>query len=223
MAVWAADHAVPLLHFSTDYVFDGSGDRRWRENDTPNPLSVYGASKLAGDTAVRAAGGVSLIIRTSWVYAAEGTNFLRTIARLAREREELRIVADQIGAPTSAALIAEIVAGMLMDGLDTFRGRCTQANGLVNLTATGETSWHGFANAIVSGLKARGVTLAVERIHPIASEDYPTPAKRPHNSRLDLSRLQEVFGVTPRPWHDALNDELDLLAKSLQKGATAIS
>jgi len=215
IAGWTADRNVPLIHFSTDYVYDGGDNRPWREDDTPNPLSVYGASKLAGDNAVRAAGGVSLIVRTSWVYAAEGVNFLRTIAKLARERKELRIVADQIGAPTSAALIAKIVAGMLADGRDAFRDRCARASGLVHLTASGETSWHGFASAIVDGLKARGVTLAVEQINPITTEEYPTPAKRPLNSRLDLSRLREVFGVTPRPWRDALAAELDILARSL--------
>jgi len=216
MANWAAQRDVPLVHFSTDYVFDGSGNRRWREDDAPKPLSVYGASKYAGDAAIRGAGGVSLIVRTSWVYAAEGVNFLRTITRLARERKDLRVVDDQIGAPTSAPLIADIVADMLVQSSEAFRRHCARANGLVNVTASGETSWHGFATAIVDGLRARGVPLAVERVLPISTEDYPTPAKRPRNSRLDLSPLREVFGVVPRPCHDALNDELDLLARSLQ-------
>jgi dTDP-4-dehydrorhamnose reductase len=217
IARWAAERDVPLLHFSTDYVFSGGENRPWRENDLANPLSVYGASKLAGDNAVRAARGVALILRTSWVYAAEGRNFLRTIARLARERKQLRIVADQIGAPTSAALIAEIVSGMLADGLDTFRERCKRADGLVHLAASGETSWYDFACAIVEGLKVRGVTLTVERIEPITTNDYPTPARRPHNSRLDLSRLKKVFGVTPRSWSDALGAELDVLVRLLAK------
>jgi len=216
MARWAAARNVPFLHFSTDYVFDGSGEHPWREDDAPNPLSVYGASKLAGENAVRASGGVCLIVRTSWVYAAEGVNFLRTIACFARERKELRIVADQVGAPTSANLIAEIVAGMVTDGPDAFRVCCARAKGLVNLSAAGETSWHGFATAIVDGLKARGMTLAIEQVHPIPSEAYPTRAKRPRNSRLDLSRLRQVFGVTPRPWRDALASELNLLAKELR-------
>jgi dTDP-4-dehydrorhamnose reductase len=216
IALWAARRNVPLLHFSTDYVFDGSGNRPWCEGDVAKPLSVYGASKLAGDNAIRSSGAASLIVRTSWVYAAEGSNFLRTIARLARERKELRIVDDQIGAPTSAQLIAEIVAGMLVDGLDAFRDRCVRAKGLVHLSASGETSWYGFAVAIVEGLKARGVRLAVERVDPIPSEQYPTPARRPLNSRLNLTRLRQVFGVTPRPWRDALAIELDLLAKSLR-------
>jgi dTDP-4-dehydrorhamnose reductase len=215
IARWAADRSVPLVHFSTDYVFDGSGDRPWREDDAPNPLSVYGASKLAGEDTVRAAGGVSLVVRTSWVYAAEGSNFLRTIARLARERKELRIVADQIGAPTSAASIADAVARFVAHGLDAFSDRCKRANGLVHLSAAGQTSWHGFAMAIIDGLKARGVTLALERVEAISSEQYPTRAMRPRNSRLDLSRLKQVFAISMTPWQNAMALELDLLTKSL--------
>jgi dTDP-4-dehydrorhamnose reductase len=215
LARWAATRDVPLIHFSTDYVFDGSGARAWREDDVPRPLSVYGASKLAGENAIRGAGGAFLIVRTSWVYTADGKNFLRTIARLARERAELRIVADQIGAPTSAALIGDAAARMLSEGLEVLRERRGRAGGLVHLAASGETSWHGFACAIVEGLRARGVALAVERIVPIASEDYPTRARRPQNSRLDLSRLQSIFGIAPPPWQDALDPELDRLAREL--------
>ncbi len=212
IARWAAARGVPLIHFSTDYVFDGSGERPWREDDQPRPLSVYGASKLAGENEVRATGGTFLIVRTSWVYAAVGKNFLRTIARLAHERTELRIVADQIGAPTSAALIGDAVAGMLADGIESLRERCARAGGLVHLVASGETSWHGFACAIVDGLQARGVALAVEQIVPIATEEFPTKARRPRNSRLDLTRLQSVFGLAPPHWEEALAPELDRLA-----------
>jgi dTDP-4-dehydrorhamnose reductase len=215
MARWAAARNVPLVHFSTDYVFDGSGERAWREDDAPQPLSVYGATKLGGENAIRNAGGTFLIVRTSWVYAAEGKNFLRTIAQLARERSELRIVADQIGAPTSAALIGDAVAGMLSEGLESLRERCAGAGGLVHLAASGETSWYGFACAIVEGLKARGVAVAAKRIVPIASADYPTKARRPQNSRLDLSRLQSIFGIAPPPWQNALSPELDRLAREL--------
>jgi dTDP-4-dehydrorhamnose reductase len=215
MARWAAARNVPLVHFSTDYVFDGSGERAWREDDAPQPLSVYGATKLGGENAIRNAGGTFLIVRTSWVYAAEGKNFLRTIAQLARERSELRIVADQIGAPTSAALIGDAVAGMLSEGLESLRERCAGAGGLVHLAASGETSWYGFACAIVEGLKARGVAVAAKRIVPITSADYPTKARRPQNSRLDLSRLQSIFGIAPPPWQNALSPELDRLAREL--------
>lgn len=212
MARWAAARRVPLIHFSTDYVFDGAGERPWREDDAPRPLSAYGAGKLAGENAVRAAGGAFLIVRTSWIYAAAGKNFLRTIARLASEREELRIVADQVGAPTSAALIADAVARMVADGSESLRARAAQCRGLVHVAAAGETSWHGFACAIVEGLKARGARLAVERITPIGTDQYPTKARRPHNSRLDLTRLHDVFGITPPHWRDALAPELDRLA-----------
>jgi dTDP-4-dehydrorhamnose reductase len=214
MARWAADHAVPLMHFSTDYVFDGHGEKAWREDDKANPLSVYGTSKLAGENEIRLSGGCFLIVRTCWVYAAQGKNFLLTVARLARQRKELRIVADQIGAPTSAALIADQIVGMVAGGFDRLRDRCAQANGLVHLAASGETSWHGFASAIVEGLKSRGVPLAVEDIVPIRTDEFPTPAKRPLNSRLDMARLQTVFGIRPPHWQRALAPELDKLAQA---------
>ena len=173
IARWAAARGVPLVHFSTDYVFDGSGERPWREDDPTGPLSAYGASKLAGEDAVRAAGGAHLVVRTSWVYAARGANFLRTIARLADKRRELRIVADQFGAPTSAGVIADAVAGILAPGGRPLAQRFAAADGLVHVAAAGETSWHGFAVTIVGGLKARGVPLAVENVMPIRTEDYP--------------------------------------------------
>jgi len=213
IASWAASHGVPLIHLSTDYVYDGSGERPWREDDVTGPLSVYGASKLAGEDAIRAAKGPHLILRTSWVYAAKGTNFLRTIARLAAERPELRIVADQIGAPTSAQVIAHSIARMIVSS--DLVGRFAAANGLVHLATSGETSWHGFASAIVDGLKARGAPLKAQAIVPIRTEDYPTKAKRPGNSRLDLTRAQRVFGVATPHWQQALAAELDVLAREL--------
>jgi dTDP-4-dehydrorhamnose reductase len=209
MAKWAAGRRVPLIHFSTDYVFDGSGDKPWREDSPTNPLSAYGASKLAGDTAIQAAGGPHLIARTSWVYAAKGANFLRTIARLAGERKELRIVADQTGAPTTASAIAGVIAGIVLPNLSGLNALFARNSGVVNLVCAGETSWHGFATAIVAGLKSRGVELAVETIVPIATADFPTKAKRPGNSRLDLSRLKNQFGVATPAWQDALALELD--------------
>jgi dTDP-4-dehydrorhamnose reductase len=215
IARWAAGRGVPLIHFSTDYVFDGSCERPWRENDPTGPLSAYGASKLAGEVAVRSAGGPHLIVRTSWVYAAVGSNFLRTIARLARERRELRIVADQIGAPTSARLIAEVTSDIVRNGGSRLAERFAASGGLVNVAASGETSWHGFATAIVEGLKARGVLLLVQSVQPIRTQDYPTKAKRPGNSRFDMTRLRDVFGIgTPR-WDEALSAELDQLALAL--------
>jgi dTDP-4-dehydrorhamnose reductase len=215
LARWAKDHNVPLIHFSTDYVYDGNGDKPWREDDDARPLSIYGSSKLAGDNEVRSSGSCFLIVRTSWVYSARGKNFLRTIARLAQERKELRIVADQIGAPTSAALIADAIVAMLADGVEHFRERRKDANGLIHVAATGETSWHGFASAIVGGLRDRGVRLAVEGVHAIQTDEYPTRAKRPHNSRLNMTRLRKVFGVEPPHWLMALAPELDEVALEL--------
>jgi len=212
IARWAAARDVPLIHFSTDYVFGGVGERPWREDDEPKPLSAYGATKLAGDHEIQAAGGCHLILRTSWVYAAQGNNFLCTIARLARERKELRIVADQIGAPTSTAFLAEAVTDIVAGGIDHLRKRCAEANGLVHLAASGETSWHGFACAIIDGLRARGVALTVEQLVPIRTDEYPLRAKRPRNSRLDLSRWRKVFGQTPPHWETALAPVLDEFA-----------
>jgi dTDP-4-dehydrorhamnose reductase len=212
IARWAAGRGVPLIHFSTDYVFDGTGERPWREDDPTGPLAAYGASKLAGEHAIRSAGGPHLIIRTSWVYAAVGSNFLRTIARLAREREELRIVADQAGAPSSARLIAGVVAGILGNNPGLIAERFAASGGLVNVSASGVTTWHGFAMAIVDGLNARGVALQVRSVQPILTQDYPTKATRPANSRFDLTRLRTIFGIEPPAWNEALAAELDQLA-----------
>jgi dTDP-4-dehydrorhamnose reductase len=209
IAQWAALHGVPLVHFSTDYVFDGFGDTPRREDSPTGPMSVYGASKLAGDMAIMASGGPHLIARTSWVYAAKGTNFLRTIARLASERKELRIVADQVGAPTTARAIANAVADIVLPNLLSLNDLFARKGGVVNLVCAGEASWHQFACAIVEGLKYRGFELQVETIVPIATADFPTKAKRPGNSRLDLFRLRDEFGVIMPRWQDALAPELD--------------
>jgi dTDP-4-dehydrorhamnose reductase len=211
IARWASLHNVPLVHFSTDYVFNGEGDKPWREDSPTAPLSVYGASKLAGDNAIKAANGPHLIVRTSWVYDSKGANFLKTMARLAAERKELKIVADQIGSPTSARVIAEAVATILSPDLHDVSARFSRDGGIVNVVCAGETSWHGFATAIVAGLKSRGANLQVEKIEPIGTKEFPTKAKRPGNSRLDLSRLRDVFGMVTPSWSDALAVELDEL------------
>jgi dTDP-4-dehydrorhamnose reductase len=213
MAVWAARHDVPLVHFSTDYVFDGSGERPWREDDMAAPLSTYGESKLAGEAAIRAADGVHLIVRTSWVYSNNGSNFMLTIARLAAARTELRIVADQFGAPTSARAITDAVMKILAPKKADLVDRLSEARGIINITSAGETSWYGFATAIVGGLIERGVDVKTERILPITTDDYPTRAKRPRNSRLDPGRLAEIFGVETMLWQEALEVELDELAE----------
>ena len=209
MARWAANRGVPFVHLSTDYAFDGSGERAWRESDPTGPLSVYGASKLAGEKAVQAAPGANLIVRTSWVYAAEGRNFLRTIARLARERTELRVVDDQVGAPTSAALIGDILSRIVAADAAALVSRFATAKGITHIAASGCTSWCGFATAIVDGLRARGRQIKAERVIPIRTDEYPTKARRPRNSRLDLSRLSEVFRESPPEWTSALARQLD--------------
>jgi dTDP-4-dehydrorhamnose reductase len=215
LARWAARHEVPLVHFSTDYVFDGTGETPWQETDPCRPLSSYGRSKWEGEKRIQASGAPHLIIRTSWVYAAQGTNFLRTMNRLARERDELRVVADQFGAPTSASSIAEAVAMIFARSASATElvKDFAAAKGLVHLTNSGTTSWHGFASAIVQGLKARGQPAKASVVHAITTEDFPTKAVRPANSRLDLSRLRQVFGVTTPSWQQALGRELDILVQ----------
>lgn len=213
IARWAARCTVPLVHFSTDYVFDGSGEAPWREEDACRPLSSYGRSKWEGEKAIKSSGAPHLIIRTSWVYAASGANFLRTIERLARERDELRVVADQFGAPTSASSIAEAVSAILARRR-TAAGLAADfaaAKGLVHVADAGCTSWHGFASAIVEGLKARGWPVKAATVRPITTREFPTRAARPANSRLDLSRLSQVFGVNTSRWELALRRELDRL------------
>lgn len=207
MARWAARHGVPMVHVSTDYVFDGSGSAPWREDSTPNPLSVYGASKLAGDLAIITAEPAHLIVRTSWVYAAKGTNFLNTMIRLAKEREELRVVADQIGAPTSARVIAETIATILDSAQGEPARMFAERGGIVNVACSGETSWHGFASAIVDGMRARGVDLKCERITSISTAEFPTKAKRPANSRLSIRRLNQSFNCSTPGWEEALHRE----------------
>jgi dTDP-4-dehydrorhamnose reductase len=215
IARWCARRNVSLIHLSTDYVFDGRGTQPWSEDDPPHPLSAYGASKLAGEEQIRAARGCFLIIRASWIYAARGMNFLRKIAAIARTHKELRIVADQFGAPTPAALIAEILCTMLENGLPMFRKKAGDASGIVHLAASGEASWYEFATLTVDGLRSRGVSLTVDHITPIRTEEYPLPAQRPLNSRFNLHRLQTVFGITPPHWREVLSSELDQLARDL--------
>lgn len=213
LARWAAQHEVPLVHFSTDYVFDGSGETPWREDDPCRPLSVYGRSKWEAEKAIQTSGAPHLIIRTSWVYAAQGSNFFRTMARLARERDELRVVADQFGAPTSARSIAEAVATILAPSASgpELVNRFAAAHGLLHLVNSGTTTWHGFACAIIDGLKARRQQVKASAVHAITTKEFPTKARRPANSRLDVSRLREVFGATPPPWERGLERELDLV------------
>ncbi len=196
IARWCAAAGVPLVHYSTDYVFDGQGTRAYLEDDATAPLGVYGQSKLAGEDAVRAAGGRHLIFRTAWVYASHSANFLRTMLRVGAEREVLRVVADQVGTPTPAALIADVTAQVLQHP-----GRLS---GTWHLTASGQTSWHGFAEAIFAQAQAGGVLARVPVVEAISTADYPTPAKRPAWSVLDNGRLQQDFGLQLPSWQDGL-------------------
>ena len=184
LAEEAAALDVPLIHYSTDYVFDGSKPTAYDEDDVPNPLGVYGRSKLAGEQAIAAVGGKHLILRTSWVYSLHGRNFLLTMQRLLQEREQLSVVADQIGAPTWAGSIAA-ATGQLIDRWQTAQ---TAAWGVYHFTARGETSWFGFTEAIATQLLAQGKPVA--QLTAIATREYPTPAQRPLNSRLDCTRLE---------------------------------
>jgi len=199
MAREAKRFGALLVHYSTDYVFDGSKATAYVETDATHPLGVYGETKLAGERAIEAVGGAHLILRTSWVYAARGHNFLRTILRLARERTELKIVNDQIGAPTWARAIAEITARVLAsNGGGLYQVR--EKSSLYHLTAAGATSWYGFAEAILA--EAKGMLgNTVPKLIPIPTSEYPTPARRPANSRLDNTKLTSAFGVTPPNWN----------------------
>ena len=180
-----------LVHYSTDYVFDGTKAEPYTEEDVPNPISVYGRTKLAGEQVIQASGCRHLIFRTSWVYGPRGKNFLLTILRLAKERDELRIVSDQIGAPTTSTLIADVTVQIL-------RAFSREKRGLYNLTATGSVSWHGFARAIV-----RTASLHA-KVTPIPTSEYPTPARRPSSSLLDTALLRQRFGIALPSWEDGL-------------------
>ena len=194
-----------LVHYSTDYVFDGAGDRPATEDDRVAPLNAYGRTKLAGEQAIRDSGCAHLILRTSWVYSMRGRNFLLTVRRLAGELEELRIVADQKGAPTWARGIAEATALMLARcGAPGDTGMLAEKGGLYHLTAAGETTWHGFAEAIVDWLRETGQPVRCKRVVPIGTADYPTPARRPANSVLDCTRLSKIFGISMPDWRQQM-------------------
>lgn len=208
LATACARARVPLVHYSTDYVFDGTATRPYREDDATAPLGVYGASKLAGEDAIRASGARHAILRTAWVYAAQGKNFMRTMLRLAAERDELRVVADQIGSPTSADWIAAATVPVLRAMLED----CARSPGVRHLTAAGQTTWHGFAAAIVEIAHARGLLANKPVVTPIATVDYPTPARRPAYSVLDNGRLGAELGMVWPHWSDDLDRVLSSLA-----------
>ena len=209
MAQEAAKIGAWLVHYSTDYVFDGSGARPWVETDVPAPLSVYGRTKLEGEQLIQAACKQHLILRTSWVYAARGGNFAKTMLRLAQERDRLTVIDDQVGAPTGAELIADVTAHALRHLLQR-----PQDAGLYHLAAQGEASWFLYANYVLAGVSSmfvgnksianKSLVLKTSTAIPIPTSDYPTPAQRPLNSRLDTSRLQATFGLTLPPWQQGV-------------------
>lgn len=191
-----------LIHYSTDYVFDGSGDASRDETAATGPLSVYGRTKLEGEQLIAASGATHVILRTSWVYAARGGNFAKTMLKLAKERERLTVIADQIGAPTGAELLADVSA----HAARTLRAR-PELSGLYHCVAAGETSWHGYATHVIERARAAGhaIKVAPDAILPIPTSDYPTPATRPLNSRLDTRRLREAFVLVLPPWQQGVD------------------
>ena len=202
LARCAAERGAILVHYSTDYVFDGSGTRPWREDDPTGPLGAYGASKLAGEQAIAGSGCRHIIFRTSWVYAARGHNFVRTMLRLAAERDELRVVSDQFGSPTPAVLLAGVTA----TAIARTEGGDAAVSGTFHVCPRGETTWHGVAMAALRAAEARGVTLRCppERVVAIPTSEFPTPARRPSNSRLCIERIERALGVALPEWHDPL-------------------
>lgn len=186
-----------FVHYSTDYVFDGSGTRPWREDDPTGPLGVYGRTKLAGEQRIAAANPRHLVLRTSWVYGARGGNFAKTMLRLARERDRLTVIDDQFGAPTGADLLADVTAHALRS---VARGE--GAPGIYHVAAAGETTWNGYARFVVGKAQQAGEILkaGVDQVEPVPTSAFPTPARRPHNSRLDTSRFRDTFGLTLPPW-----------------------
>lgn len=197
LAQQASRFGVALVHYSTDYVFNGSGTRPWREADATAPLNVYGRTKLEGEQAVQKLCERHLIFRTSWVYAARGSNFAKTMLRLGKERDALTVIDDQYGAPTGAELIADVTAHAIRQFMQG-----PACAGLYHLAAGGETTWHGYASHVLGRARQAGVAIQVapDTIAPVATSAFPTPAARPANSRLDTSNLQETFGLHLPDW-----------------------
>lgn len=201
LAIYAHEEGMPFIHYSTDYVFNGKGKAPWQEIDATAPISAYGRTKLAGEEKVASVGGDHLIFRTSWVYDAGGKNFLNTMLRVGKERESLKIVDDQIGAPTYAEDLARASIACLTQALQKPRFPA----GVYHLCNAGEVSWFGFAKAIFQEAAGYGVELAVRNLEPIPTSDYPTPARRPLNSRLDTTKMEKAFGVHVPEWQDGLH------------------
>lgn len=193
-----------LVHYSTDYVFDGSGNNAWEEKDESNPLSEYGRSKLAGEQAIENSGCKYLIFRTSWVFGSRGKNFAKTMLHLANERETLSVINDQVGAPTSAALLADCTAHALLKAI-----RNPELAGLYHLAASGQTTWYEYAKLVIEHARNIGKELLVTEIKPIGTLDYPTPAKRPYNSRLSTAKFRDSFDLVLPKWQQGVIRMLD--------------
>lgn len=193
-----------LVHYSTDYVFDGSGNNAWEEKDESNPLSEYGRSKLAGEQAIENSGCKYLIFRTSWVFGSRGKNFAKTMLHLATERQTLSVINDQVGAPTSAALLADCTAHALLKAI-----RNPELAGLYHLAASGQTTWYEYANLVIDHARNIGKELLVTEIKPIGTLDYPTPAKRPYNSRLSTAKFRDSFDLVLPKWQQGVIRMLD--------------
>ena len=217
LAEEARDAGALLVHYSTDYVYPGTGDRPFVEAAATGPVNAYGRTKLEGDRAIEAVGGQWLVFRTSWVFADRGGNFVRTMLRLGAERDILRVVDDQVGAPTPARLIADVTSQAIARSADALAAGRFES-GLYHLCPKGETSWRGFAEAILAGARRRGLPVATRTVEGIASHQYPTPARRPLNSRLATAALQRRFGLTLPEWTSGLDLVLDSLAERTGAG-----
>ena len=214
LGAWAKAHAALVVHYSTDYVFDGGQSQPYAVDAPTAPLGAYGRSKLAGEQALRDSGADHLILRTAWVYAAHGQNFLRTMLRLGSERDELRVVADQHGAPTGTTLIVRASLAALDRWQQADSTQRRQLSGTHHLVASGATTWHGFASAIFEQAAARGLISRIPRVVPIVSADFPTPAVRPAWSLLDNNDFQQHFGFPLPDWQQGLDEVMHQLATS---------
>ncbi|MHB2016583.1 MAG: dTDP-4-dehydrorhamnose reductase [Candidatus Xenobia bacterium] len=205
LARWCAAHHAWLVHFSTDYVYPGTGDQPWSENAPVGPINVYGKTKADGEQGILQSGCRSLILRTSWVYDATGKNFLRTMLRLFAEKETMGVVDDQFGAPTFAGDLADAVVSVLS----------REPTGIYNACNAGETTWYGFARAILEEARERGLPVVTRTLNRLSTSDWKSPAPRPANSRLDCTRLQTELGVQLRPWREALRACMDQVTRRI--------
>jgi dTDP-4-dehydrorhamnose reductase len=224
LAAWAKAHGALLVHYSTDYVFDGSGKHAWSETDATGPLNTYGRTKLAGEEAIRASGCATFIFRTSWVYGLHGQNFAKTMLRLAQTRDSLNVVNDQCGAPTPASLIADVTAHAIRAWLNAQAAagaarNSTSLSGTYHLAPQGETTWQVYAKCVLDEARAAGVALRVmpEQVGGIPSSQYPTPAARPHNSRLNCTKLEQSLGLHLPQWEQEVRRTVRFIAQQMPR------